>query len=150
LSPARQFAKKWLLKNAITLGPRLIRITTAGRSRQEIDYMTSTQQILSEDPLGLSALAKRIRSNRRQGSVTPQALWRWAVRGIQMPDGQLVRLEVIRLAGRYLTSWAAFERFVAAQQTNGGGAVMPAPTRSPAKRERSSKKAEHILTRAGS
>jgi hypothetical protein len=111
--------------------------------------MTSTNRILGENPIGLSALAQRIRSHRRKGHVTAQCVWRWLTKGVELSDGSVVKLEAIRLAGRYLTSWAAFERFVVAQQTNGGAAVMPAPTRSPAKRERSSKKAEHILTRAG-
>src|SRR6476469_11040300 len=64
--------------------------------------MSNVSQILSEGPEGLATLANRLPSSRRAGSLTPQALWRWATRGIRLPNGRVVRLETVRVAGRFL------------------------------------------------
>lgn len=111
--------------------------------------MSMVGQILSENPIGLAQLAKKIRSHRRVGHVSTQACWRWATKGVALPGGQVVKLEVLRLAGRYLTSWAAFERFVASQQSVESAAPLPAPARSPGRRDKSSRKAEQVLEKAG-
>jgi hypothetical protein len=76
------------------------------------------RRLLSEQLIGLPELAKRIRSHRHKGAISAQTTWRWATSGVELPDGRTVKLETVRLAGRFLTSWPAFERFVLAQSTH--------------------------------
>ena len=52
-------------------------------------------------------------SNVLRGS-SERSCRRWAVEGVQGPDGRPVRLEMIRRGGRLFTSSAAVERFVEA------------------------------------
>lgn len=103
--------------------------------------------LLSEELLSLAGLASRIKSNRRGGSVTPQAVWRWASKGVKTSDGRVVVLETVRLAGRYLTSWPAFCRFLEAQTP--AVVSMPVAHRSPTNRQRQSERAAAVLTAAG-
>jgi hypothetical protein len=104
--------------------------------------------LLNEQLISLSQLAARIKSHRRQGSLSTQAIWRWVTRGLMLPDGRMVKLESVRLAGRFLTSWPAFQRFLVAQ-TPGEAEVLPVPTRSPAKRKRAGELAGQALKSAG-
>jgi hypothetical protein len=98
-----------------------------------------TTRVLNETTLGLAALAARLKSNRRSGTYTPQAAFRWCTRGITLPNGEVVVLEHVRLGNKILTSWEAFERFVAAQSGPRRGTFVRT-VRSPAKRERASKR----------
>jgi hypothetical protein len=112
--------------------------------------ITSRQRLLSEDLIALSALASRIKSHRRQGgSVTAVAVWRWASHGLSRPDGTKVKLEVVKFAGRFLTSWPAYLRFVEAQQDAAEPASLPTPARSPSKRQRAAEVADEVLNLAG-
>ena len=111
--------------------------------------MNLVSQILNENPEGLAALAKRLPSSRRNGSLTPQALWRWATRGIRLPDGRVVRLETCRVAGRFLSSAAAVERFVTAQNQPLDPTPLPSPARSATKRQRADASAAELLERVG-
>jgi hypothetical protein len=69
---------------------------------------------------------------------------------VRLPDGTVVRLEAIRVAGRFLTSVEAVHRFIARQQADASPVVEAAaaeiPTttsnsRTPAKRARDSENA---------
>jgi len=106
--------------------------------------------LLNEGLESLASLAKRIPSHRRTGTLNPKAVWRWATKGITLPDGQKLRLETVFIAGRYLSSQAALERFISRQQTL--PAVLPAkptPTRTPTSRQQDSLKAEKALDAIG-
>lgn len=48
-------------------------------------------------------------------TVKVMTVYKWASRGCRV-DGQVVRLESVRLAGRVWTSWPALLRFLAAIQ----------------------------------
>jgi hypothetical protein len=97
----------------------------------------------------LSVLAREIPSHRTDKGLHPQALWRWATHGVRCPDGRVVKLEVIRLAGRYYSSREALARFIEAQQDLPVVAELPAPARTPTKRQRASEKAAEVLETAG-
>src|SRR4051794_12187370 len=75
-----------------------------------------SKQLLSEPLKHIAALASRVPSNRREGSVGPQAIWRWCVRGVKRKDGVVVRLESLTVSGRLMSSEAALSRFFEAQQ----------------------------------
>jgi hypothetical protein len=110
--------------------------------------MNLVSQILNEGAEGFTVLAKRIPSSRRAGPLTPQALWRWATKGIRRPDGQVVKLEVVRVAGRFLSSWPAVERFIQAQN-EAAEVAMPAVSRSARKRQRDDARAAEMLEEVG-
>jgi hypothetical protein len=110
--------------------------------------MTTVSRILYENPEGFSTLCKQFRSSRRSGeTLRPQTLWRWATKGVKLTDGTVVKLEVIKCAGRFLSSMASIERFLEAQ--NPDAITLPVPTRTADKRERASNRAAETLAAAG-
>src|SRR4051812_35531745 len=104
--------------------------------------------VLDEPMIGPSELASQIRSFRREGNVTPQTCWRWIRKGVRLADGQTLRLEHVQLAGRFLTSWPAYLRFIE-RQTPAVASAQPAPVRSADRRQRGSERAEQTLSAAG-
>jgi hypothetical protein len=68
--------------------------------------------------------------------------------GAPGPDGRRVRLEAVRLGGRWLTSAEALARFAERLPPRLGVEEAPAP-RTPARRQKASERAEKELERAG-
>jgi hypothetical protein len=72
--------------------------------------------ILSETVLSLAQAARRLPQLRGATAtgkgVHPVTLWRWARKGLNGPDGQKVRLEVVRIGGTNCTSLEALQRFI--------------------------------------
>ena len=108
-----------------------------------------TSRLMSETKELLCVLARDFRSNRNTGFITAGALWRWCSKGVQGPGGRIVKLEYLKIAGRFYSSRAAIERFIVAQQDEDETAPMPIPARSPGKRQRASEKAAEQLAAAG-
>jgi|SRR5262245_44824259 len=111
--------------------------------------LTSSQQLLTEGELiGASAVAKRFRSRRRNGPVTSNCVFRWMRYGARLPDGRVVRLEHVRVVGRYLTTHAAVDRFILAQQDEpqADNAALP---RSASARRRDSERMAKFLSDEG-
>lgn len=106
-------------------------------------------RILNEGPESFSTLAKRFRSSRRDGCMTPQCLWRWHKKGAKRPDGSIVRLEAIVVSGRYLSSFAAIERYIAAQNESIACPPLPAAERNSDRRSKASAAAAANLSAAG-
>src|SRR5262245_23079114 len=65
----------------------------------------------NEQMLSLSQAAKLLPSNRSGRPVSLGCLLRWVLSGVRLPDGATVRLEAVRLGGRWLTSVEALQRF---------------------------------------
>jgi hypothetical protein len=103
------------------------------------------ERLLGEGPIGFAEVAERLGRLEGRGPVAPATIARWAARGVKVPDGRRVKLEVVRVAGRYATSWPAVVRFLAAQQP---ADAAPAP-RSPAQQRRSSERAADELAKSG-
>jgi hypothetical protein len=105
-------------------------------------------RLLSEGLIGMSAAARlygTFRGGRPTHSCTPT---RHHLHGVRLPDGTVVRLEAIRIAGRLMTSRAAIARFFLAQQPS----VPPGKSgsaRSPATRHRAAELAAKHLAAAG-
>jgi hypothetical protein len=75
-------------------------------------------------------------------------VYRWILKGLPGPDGVRVRLEGLRLGGRWVSSWAALQRF--SERTTPCLDGEPAQTpRSASKRQRSSEKAQRELEKLG-
>jgi hypothetical protein len=67
--------------------------------------------LATEDPISLTQAARLLPPGRGGRPVTLSCLLRWLLRGARGPDGKLVRLEALRIGGRWVTSRAALQRF---------------------------------------
>ena len=68
--------------------------------------------ILQETVISLQDAANDLPSGMNPGKrIHFSTLWRWALRGCLAIDGRRVRLEAVRLGGRWLTSKEALQRF---------------------------------------
>lgn len=106
--------------------------------------------IRREQLLSLFQAARRLPPSRRNAPVSASTLWRWAFKGVRLLDGTCVKLAVVRLAGRWLTSIEAIERFIAAQTPNPDDTTADAPSpRTPRQRQRASAKAAAELATRG-
>jgi hypothetical protein len=92
-----------------------------------------------------AALVPPARSGRKTHLST---LLRWILQGSRGPDGAVVRLEAVRLGGRWVTSREALQRF--AERLTPRLDADPAPVpRSPARRQRESERAARELGQLG-
>jgi hypothetical protein len=101
----------------------------------------------TETLLGLAQAARRVPSGRQDRPVNPSTLFRWIHDGVKLAGGRIVRLEGIRLGGRWLTSLEALQRFAEAQ-TPELTETPPLP-RTPAHRRRDSERAGAELEKLG-
>lgn len=111
-------------------------------------------QVLAEIQAGdglSSAAAGRLFPGHRGGkSVDPSTTFRWITRGAAAPDGRRVKLEAVRVGGRWLTSRGAVARFVAAlTPASDPDTSTPPASRTPAARKRASEKAVAALKAMG-
>ena len=74
--------------------------------------------------------ASRIRSANTT-TVNPSTIFRWIVKGVTLPGGRVVKLQAIRVAGRFLTTDKAVAEFFAAQTgpADPSTSTAPRPTR---------------------
>jgi hypothetical protein len=92
--------------------------------------------IASETTLSLTQAARLLPPGRRGQPVTLSCLLRWVLEGAKAPDGARVRLEALRVGGRWITSREAIQRFAVAltPRAADGRASEPRPPRSGAVR----------------
>jgi hypothetical protein len=95
-------------------------------------------RLTDEGLIGLNQAGKILKRH-------PSTLARWALDGLQLPGGQVLKLEAFRLGGKIQTSKPALLRFAGAQQ---GGPVAD-PIQTPAARRRADAQAEAVLDAAG-
>jgi hypothetical protein len=118
--------------------------------------------LTTETPVSLTAVTRlvppgpRRKSKKDKKSKTPSqpqrtclsTVLRWVLRGSRAPDGSLVRLEAVRLGGKWVTSREALQRF--AEKLTPTFDNKPAePPRSPTARARASARAARELERVG-
>jgi len=88
------------------------------------DAVEVVPQVLAEiqggDGLGLAAAGRLFPAHRGNGSVDPSTVFRWIVKGVKSVSGVPVKLEAVRVGGRWLTSRGAIARFVAATTATTG------------------------------
>jgi hypothetical protein len=100
--------------------------------------------LTTETPIPLAAATRLIPPGRNGKATALSTVLRWILRGAKAPDGQTVRLEAIRLGGRWMTSKAALQRFAERLTPQ----LEPTPVvRSPAARGRASERAGRELDR---
>jgi hypothetical protein len=103
---------------------------------------------LSEEAsLSLTQAARLLPPGRGDRPVTLSCLLRWILRGARAPSGQLVRLEAVRVGGRWITSKEALQRFAEAL-TPSLDNTPPTP-RPPSARRRASERAIKQLEKMG-
>ena len=106
-----------------------------------------TFDLTQEQLLSLAQAARLFPPARLGRPVSPSTVWRWIRRGVRIEGGGVVRLEAVRLSGRWLTSREAIGRFAAAQ-TPVGSAETPAP-RTTGQRRRAAERAGDALEKMG-
>jgi hypothetical protein len=108
--------------------------------------------LLHETLIALAEAARLIPAFRGGGRTSPPTVYRWVTKGARAPDGRTVRLEAVRLGGRYLTSREALSRFAEAlTPTPSTAATEPSRSapRTPVRRRREAERAARELERAG-
>jgi hypothetical protein len=109
-------------------------------------------QLLEEIESGqgetLTRAARRLPRTRQDRPVTPSCLFRWVTTGAIGPNGQRVKLEAARIAGKWVTTPGAIRRFVQAQ-TPHGSAQAPTFPRSASQRHRANERAREQLEKRG-
>jgi hypothetical protein len=71
--------------------------------------------LATETLLSLPEAAHALPAGRRKRPVSVSCIFRWIASGVKLSSGEVVRLEAIRLGGRWLTSKEALQRFAEAQ-----------------------------------
>jgi hypothetical protein len=95
------------------------------------------------------AQATRFVPPARNGKKTHiSTLLRWAIKGAKAPNGTIVRLEAMRLGGRWVTSREAIQRFMAALTPRLDGGDGPC-VRTATSRQRASESAQQKLEKLG-
>jgi hypothetical protein len=107
--------------------------------------------LTAEAPLPLAAAAKLVPPARGGKKTHLSTLLRWITRGAKGPRGEVVRLEAIRLGGRWMTTRTALQRFAEALTPHPGSeAALPSPTpRMAGQRQRAAEQAARDLDRLG-
>jgi hypothetical protein len=105
------------------------------------------QEIAEGGGLTLSQAARRFPPFRKGRPVSGSCVYRWCTTGARAANGQRVRLEARRVAGRLLTTAAAITRFIEAQQGQ-PQSTQPVP-QTPSQRQRAAERAAAELNRIG-
>jgi hypothetical protein len=106
---------------------------------------TITSEVLSGSGLSLSQAARRFPPFRESKPVAPSTVFRWIASGVRLQDGRRIRLEAVRLGGRWLTSEQAIQRFIDRQTPNldtDPTPRAPTPTQRAKRADRARKKLE--------
>jgi hypothetical protein len=108
----------------------------------------SSHTLIDEQLLSLPQAARRLPPGRRGRPVTLSCLLRWILDGVPGPDGRRIRLEAVRLGGRWITSVEALARFGERLTPRLSDEPAP-PPRSPAARQRAADMAGQRLEEIG-
>lgn len=118
---------------------------------QHVEYLQSiptddlVARLMAEGPIGMRCAVNVFGSFRDRKPTHSSTVTRWAMRGIKLTDGRVLKLESFRLNGRLATSRQALLRFVQAQQTPPGDLQPTKSQTTPAQRNRAAEKASAEL-----
>lgn len=105
--------------------------------------------IINESVISLSEVQNIAPPNRDGSRINFSTSFRWATKGILAADGRRVKLEVMKLGGRLITSREAVQRFAEALTTACGLASTPTVVRTPAVRTKAAAAARKKLEEMG-
>lgn len=97
--------------------------------------------------VSLAAAAKLFPGERPGESISPSTVYRWGTKGLPLPDGRVVRLAILRVGRKWVTTPAALAAFIEDQQPS-HDEPLPVP-RTPAQRRRASEAAARELDNSG-
>jgi hypothetical protein len=83
--------------------------------------------------ISLSSAARLFPGERAGRSISPSTVYRWATRGLPLPDGRVVKLAIWRVGRKWVTTEESLADFIDAQQPNADG-PLPPPRDAPAQR----------------
>jgi hypothetical protein len=102
----------------------------------------------TEKPIPLAEATKLIPPGRQGKRTHLSTLLRWILSGARNPAGDRVRLQAVRIGGRWMTSRESLQRFAEAL-TPLTDQPTPATPRTPTARQRASERAAAELDRIG-
>jgi hypothetical protein len=102
----------------------------------------------TETTVSLAQVAREQPPGRGGASCSLGCVLRWVLKGVKSPSGELVRLDAIRLGGRWLTSREAVQRFAERLTPNLSSETAPTP-RTPSQRRRTDERAARELEQMG-
>ncbi len=105
--------------------------------------------LTAEQPISLEAAARLVPPARGGKRCHISTLLRWIVDGSRAPDGSRVRLEAVRLGGKWVTSAAALQRFAERLTPRPADGPAPPPPRTPGQRRRAAERAGAELQKLG-
>ena len=103
--------------------------------------------VFQESLLSLTEAANKLPKTCHNKKLHVSTLFRWVQRGLHSHDGQVVRLEIVKVGGRACTSEEALQRFF--DRLTGDQNIVTPPTFTRRQRLRQSQLAEEELKRAG-
>jgi hypothetical protein len=102
-------------------------------------YSEGTMLDLTTDkPISLATATALVPPGRSGRKTHLSTLLRWITKGAKGPDGEVVRLEAVRLGGRWMTSRGALQRFAERLTPSPEGADSPT-VQTPAAKRRAAK-----------
>lgn len=104
--------------------------------------------IRAENIISLTEACQSLPTGRRGRPVHLSCILRWITKGSLAPDGRRVRLEAVRIGGRWITSREALARFAEALTPRFEDQPVPTP-RSASKREQANERAAIELESMG-
>src|SRR5262245_38913077 len=108
---------------------------------------TSPSALLSETLLGLNEAARRLPPGRGGKRPSFSCVLRWLTHGVPGPDGERVKLEGVRVGGRWLTSEEALARWAERLTPRLDGEAPPTPRSAQRRRtavERATEELDHL------
>lgn len=99
----------------------------------------------AETPLPLVAAAATIPPARAGKKTHISTLLRWILSGAKAPDGERIRLEAVRMGGRWLTSREALQRFAERLTPHVGDSPEIAAPRTSSRQQRGAERAGEKL-----
>jgi hypothetical protein len=77
-----------------------------------------SRELLDGKGLYLAQAAKLLPRYRRDRPVSPSTLFRWIHDGVRLKNGERLRLEAVRISGKFVTTQQALSRFLDQQSTD--------------------------------
>jgi hypothetical protein len=102
----------------------------------------------TESPISLNEAARSVPPSRSAKRTHLSTILRWILKGAKAPSGEIVKLEALRLGGKWITTREALQRFAEAL-TPDLQAEPPQSPRSSTARQSASQRAAQELDRIG-
>jgi hypothetical protein len=127
-------------------------IADHGHTRSTMEDLVA--DVIAGHGLTLPVVARRIPSahhNCGQTHLAPSTLFRWATAGVRLTDGSILKLLVVRIGNRFLTTEKAVREFIAAQTrgTTFPTGPVPGPVRPTKERKQADAAADRQLGKLG-